>query len=82
MVETRIVAELSGRIISLSVGVGDKVGEGQEVAVVEAMKMEIPLASPVSGVVVGVFCQPDEMVSEGAPILSIKFASEEGSHDA
>ncbi|MHC2332909.1 acyl-CoA carboxylase biotin carboxyl carrier protein subunit [Bradyrhizobium sp. USDA 4454] len=82
MVETRIVAELSGRIVSMGVGVGDKVEAGQEVAVVEAMKMEIPLTSPVSGVVVGAFCQPDVMVSEGDPVLSIEIASEEGSHDA
>jgi biotin carboxyl carrier protein len=71
MAEEKILAEVSGRISSLAFGVGDKVEAGQEVAIIEAMKMEIPLTSPVSGTVVSLLRQSDDMINEGDPIISI-----------
>ncbi|ACZ11640.1 biotin/lipoyl-containing protein [Sulfurospirillum deleyianum] len=46
-----IKAGLPGTIFKVLVNVGDKVSEGQAVIVIEAMKMEIEVASPSSGVV-------------------------------
>lgn len=71
MAEKNILAEVSGRISSLAVAVGDKVEAGQEIAIVEAMKMEIPLTSPVGGTVVSLLCQSDDMIDEGDPIISV-----------
>ena len=42
---------MPGVVKAVSVAVGDKVGEGQECAVVEAMKMQNSLSSGVTGVV-------------------------------
>jgi biotin carboxyl carrier protein len=72
MPETKIVAEMAGRILSFSVDVGDKVEPGQEIVLVEAMKMEIPLTSPIGGTVVKILCRPEEMVAEGDPILVVQ----------
>jgi acetyl-CoA carboxylase biotin carboxyl carrier protein len=72
MAETKVVAEMTGRILSFSVSEGDKVEPGQEIALLEAMKMEIPLTSPVGGTIAGMLCQPDDMVSEGDPVLVVK----------
>ena len=72
MSETQIVSEIAGRILIISVGEGDKLNPGQEIAVVEAMKMEIPLTSPVGGVVTKVLRRPDEMVAEGDPVVLVK----------
>lgn len=46
-----ILSPMPGVVKVVSVSVGDKVGEGQECAVVEAMKMQNSLSSGVTGVV-------------------------------
>jgi len=51
MSKTPAISELSGTIWELSVAVGDQVEEGQEILLLEAMKMEIPVIAPVSGTV-------------------------------
>ena len=48
---TPVTVPMVGKIISVSVKVGDQVREDDQVAVLEAMKMEMPLVAPVSGVV-------------------------------
>jgi biotin carboxyl carrier protein len=40
-----------GKIVSVSVKVGDKVKEDDQVAVLEAMKMEMPVVAPVTGTI-------------------------------
>jgi biotin carboxyl carrier protein len=40
-----------GKIVSVSVKVGDKVKEDDQIAVLEAMKMEMPVVAPVTGTV-------------------------------
>jgi acetyl-CoA carboxylase biotin carboxyl carrier protein len=40
-----------GKIIAVDVKVGDKVEENGQIAMLEAMKMEIPVVAPVSGTI-------------------------------
>ncbi|UCE97260.1 MAG: acetyl-CoA carboxylase biotin carboxyl carrier protein subunit [Dehalococcoidia bacterium] len=49
--ETPITIPMPGLIIDLLIKVGDKVETGDNIAVMEAMKMEIDLPSPVAGVI-------------------------------
>jgi biotin carboxyl carrier protein len=42
---------MAGKIVSISVKVGDRVEENDEIAVLEAMKMEMPVVAPSSGLV-------------------------------
>ena len=72
MAETKIVAEMAGRILSFSVSEGDSIESGQEIALIESMKMEIPLTSPVGGTVTGILRQPDDMVNEGDPLFVVR----------
>ncbi|MGQ0464441.1 MAG: ATP-binding protein [Sporichthyaceae bacterium] len=58
-------------IVSLPVKVGDTVEVGQTVAVLEAMKMETPVAAPVSGRVREVFAIANSQVPAGTPLLRI-----------
>ncbi len=48
---TPVTVPMVGKIVSVTVKVGDKVNEDDQVAVLEAMKMEMPVVAPASGTV-------------------------------
>ncbi len=48
---TSVTVPMVGKIVSVSVKVGDKIKEDDQVAVLEAMKMEMPVVAPVNGTV-------------------------------
>lgn len=66
-----IKAPLPGVIVSVNVGVGQQVKEGQVVAVLEAMKMENEIQAECSGVVSSVNVAPGESILEGTDIITI-----------
>jgi len=49
MPEIKVVTEVAGRVCALPLETGASVGNGDDIAFVEAMKMEIPVASPAAG---------------------------------
>jgi acetyl-CoA carboxylase biotin carboxyl carrier protein len=71
MAETRISTEIGGRILSFLVEVGERIVSGQEIALLESMKMEIPVIAPIQGTVSCLLVQPDEMVAEGDAIMIV-----------
>lgn len=58
-------------VVSIPVQPGDHVEAGECVAVVEAMKMEMQISAPVSGVIRKVMAIPNVQVSSGEPLLQI-----------
>jgi biotin carboxyl carrier protein len=68
MPEIKIVTDVAGRVCTLAVSTGAAVGAGDDVVIVEAMKMEIPAASPAAGIIKSVLVEIDEMVSEGQAV--------------
>lgn len=64
-----VLTPMPGTLISLAFKAGDAVLVGNEVAVVEAMKMQNQLKSPVSGVVKAVYVKPGSTMPEGQAIL-------------
>lgn len=60
-------------MVSLSVKAGDRVEEGQQVAVVEAMKMQNVLKAERSGVVSSVLCEAGETLRVDAVIMEFDF---------
>jgi acetyl-CoA carboxylase biotin carboxyl carrier protein len=48
---TPVTVPMVGKIVSVTVKVGDKVEENDQIAVLEAMKMEMPVVAPVGGTV-------------------------------
>ena len=48
---TSVTVPMVGKIVSVTVKVGDKVKEDDQMAVLEAMKMEMPVVAPASGTV-------------------------------
>ena len=65
MPDIKIVTEVAGRVCALPVQAGASVGEGDDVAFVEAMKMEIPVASPATGKIKSILVSLDDVVAEG-----------------
>ena len=46
-----VTVPMVGKIISVQVKVGDRVSENDQIATLEAMKMEMPVVAPVGGVI-------------------------------
>jgi len=65
MPEIKIVTEVAGRVCAILVEVGANVGNGEHIAMVEAMKMEIPVAVPAAGRLKTILVRLDEVVAEG-----------------
>jgi len=63
---------MPGIVVSLLVGVGDTVEEGQPLLVLEAMKMQNEIAAPVGGVVKHIHVGEGEAVSAGAKLVEIE----------
>jgi biotin carboxyl carrier protein len=72
MPEIKIVTEVAGRVCALPVELGGSVGDGDDVAFVEAMKMEIPVASPAAGKLKLILVSIDDVVAEGQVLAVIE----------
>ena len=70
-----IEAPFGGSVWKLLVGPGDTVAEGDVIAVIEAMKMECPFESPVSGTVEAVYIAESQSLHPGAPMLALRKGS-------
>ena len=68
-----IEVPLAGKIIDVKVSVGDRVQEGDVICILESMKMENPILSPVSGVVKEIQVSPDQVVKAGGVIAVIEY---------
>jgi acetyl-CoA carboxylase biotin carboxyl carrier protein len=66
-----IDAHITGTVWTVDVAVGDRVEVGQEVVVLESMKMEMPVESEVAGTVVEVLCESGQSVEEGALLVVV-----------
>lgn len=60
-----VTSELVAHVLSLAVAEGDLVEAGAEIALLESMKMEIPVLSDIAGRVVRVAVLPGDVVQEG-----------------
>jgi biotin carboxyl carrier protein len=72
MPDIRIVTEVAGRICALPVELGADVSDGDEIAFVEAMKMEIPVASPAAGTLKSILVALDDVVAEGQVVAIVE----------
>jgi biotin carboxyl carrier protein len=71
MAETKVVTEVAGRVCALVANVGDQIGEGDDIILVEAMKMELPVSAPGGGTVKTILVKIDDVVAEGQVVATI-----------
>jgi 3-methylcrotonyl-CoA carboxylase alpha subunit len=73
--EGELEAPMPGRVTRVAVAVGDAVKRGQELIVVEAMKMENALVAPSDGVVKSLDAKVGDMVAPGPALIVIEAGS-------
>ncbi len=67
-----IKANMAGSIWQIHVSVGEEVEVGQDVVILESMKMEIPIATASAGIVKEIKMAEGDFVNEGDIILVIE----------
>ncbi|WP_321784311.1 5-oxoprolinase/urea amidolyase family protein [Paraburkholderia sp. J94] len=70
-----IGADVSGSVWKLLVAEGDAVEEGQDVAILESMKMEVTVAAPASGVIEALACHEGDAVTAGQRLMAIRVSA-------
>jgi 3-methylcrotonyl-CoA carboxylase alpha subunit len=70
--QSAVVAQMPGTVIMVLVGEGDSVRARQPLVVLEAMKMETPLASPYDATVRAVHVAEGDRVASGAILLELE----------
>jgi biotin carboxyl carrier protein len=66
-------APVPGRILKVNVTAGAAVHAGDVLAVIEAMKMETPIAAPADGTVVAVHVEPGTSVEQDQPVVTCEY---------
>lgn len=67
-----ITASMAGTVLNIFVSVGNQVNPGQEVLMLESMKMEIPIESSTEGVILEVKVNIGEFVNEGDVLIVLE----------
>ncbi|KAA5838471.1 acetyl/propionyl/methylcrotonyl-CoA carboxylase subunit alpha [Saccharopolyspora hirsuta] len=67
-----VTAPMQGTIVKVAVTDGQQVEAGEQIAVLEAMKMENPVTAHKAGTITGLSAQPGDSVSQGTTLCEIK----------
>ena len=67
-----IKSQIQAIVWKISVEIGDKINEGQEVILLESMKMEIPIISDITGKVESILLEEGDTVNEDQIVIIIK----------
>ena len=73
MPEIRVRSELNAIVWKIEVTAGASVNAGDTLIILEAMKMEIPVAAPRAGTVQTIFVNEGQQVAEGQPLATLQF---------
>ncbi|HEY5475298.1 MAG TPA: acetyl-CoA carboxylase biotin carboxyl carrier protein subunit [Tepidiformaceae bacterium] len=71
MATVEVPAAMAGSICEVLVAVGDAVAAGEEILIIESMKMEIPVESPVGGKIAEILVETGQRIDEGQVLLRI-----------
>lgn len=67
-----IEADMPGKVVKIARAVGDEVSEGEGVVILEAMKMENEIPSPIDGVITEIAVGEGETVETGARLFVVE----------
>jgi acetyl-CoA carboxylase biotin carboxyl carrier protein len=69
---TEVKAELVGNLWKIVTEVGQQVEEDDTLMILESMKMEIPITTPVSGTIREILVKEGEVVQEGQTVAIVE----------
>ena len=69
---SEVTAPMAGKIIDVKVEVGDTVNEDDELLILEAMKMEMPIVALASGKVKEIKCKKGDAVAADDVLVVIE----------
>ena len=69
---SEIIAPMGGKVLEVKVNVGDTVNDGDEVIILEAMKMELPVVAEASGTVKEIKCNKGDAVEAEAVMIVLE----------
>ncbi|MFS0823717.1 biotin/lipoyl-binding carrier protein [Bacillus sp. 1P02SD] len=67
-----ITATMAGTVLQVLVSEGDEISEGQVVAMLESMKMEIPIESELNGKIARIKVNSGDFVNEDDVLLVLE----------
>ena len=67
-----VEAHITGTVWKIECEVGDAIEEGDTVAILESMKMEMPVEAEDAGVVKQILCEEGQAVSEGDTLVILE----------
>jgi acetyl-CoA/propionyl-CoA carboxylase biotin carboxyl carrier protein len=70
--ESVIKAPMQSTVVKIAVSVGDKIVEGDQVIVLEAMKMEQSITSPRNGVIKEIKVSVGDTIASGSALLEFE----------
>ncbi|NTU48341.1 MAG: acetyl-CoA carboxylase biotin carboxyl carrier protein subunit [Syntrophobacteraceae bacterium] len=70
--ETTVKAHMPGLVARVVVNPGDKVAQGQEVAVINCMKTELPVLSDWDGIVKSILVKEWDEMEIGSPMVVLE----------
>lgn len=68
----KVAANMAGTVWKVLVAPGETVTPGQDVVILESMKMEIPVSAEIGGTVGKILRQPGDFVDAGDPLLELE----------
>ena len=68
----KVLAPLAGRVLKLTTAVGETVEEDDELLIIEALKMEMPVYAPCDGEVIAIQAKESDDVEEDDELLTIE----------
>jgi acetyl-CoA carboxylase biotin carboxyl carrier protein len=69
---TDVEAHITGTVWKIECALGDAIEEGDTVAILESMKMEMPVEAEDAGTVVKICCEEGQSVNEGDTLVVLE----------
>ena len=67
-----ISSSIPGKIISVNIDIGDLVNEGDVLVILEAMKMQNEIVSPIKGIVKNINCKTGDSINANVPLIIVE----------
>lgn len=67
-----VKSDIAANVWKIEVAVGDRVAADQSLAILESMKMEIPVEAPSAGLVAEILIAEGEAVAEDQPLFRLE----------